>query len=56
MLSFFPSLYLRFKIASLGSKDGTLLFRQRSDYTHLYENWDIRHLRVNVKNGLLGVK
>lgn len=34
----------------------TLLFRERSDYTDLYENWDTLHLRVNVKNGELGVK
>lgn len=33
-----------------------LLFRERSDYTDLYENWDTLHLRVNVKNGGLGVK
>lgn len=34
-------------MGSLDTKDCTLLFRQKSDYADLYENWDTLHLCMN---------
>lgn len=35
-------------MGSLDTKDCTLLFRQKSDYVDLYENWDTLHLCMNL--------
>lgn len=35
-------------MGSLDTKDCTLLFRQKSDYADLYENWDTLHLCMNL--------